>query len=385
MSVRSLPGQLLLDVLLRDGRAALDGLALGVGDERPEDRRRVDARVGEELPVLGGEQGVDHRRGHGVEGHQHPVLGVEGREGRQLGPRCVQEEGGLDRRPDGRQRHLRQHIAEARDGRDGEQHDREHDPAQPPDHRALAGSAAQGPWQRLPEGEAVTPPLRSRAAAATSSAVTAPPLPAVDQARPATAAVRACRRPWSGSRRAGGWTPADARVASSGGRPAQRHDRGPAGRRGSPGGRGPGRRRAAVPLHPGRPGSWRRRCCRGGDPGRRERAATGRVGRGAVDEAACRLRLHEATPAHIRARPPPATAAARRTASCPRMVPGPPTSFIARPSISGAALDVTWSPTVKSDVRVPEPTAMGWEGPGGRRLKTSGSVGRGPAPPRTSG
>ena len=52
-----------LHVLLGDRGPALQGPAPEVGDGRPRDGREIDAGVGEEVPVLGGEDGVDQHLG----------------------------------------------------------------------------------------------------------------------------------------------------------------------------------------------------------------------------------------------------------------------------------------------------------------------------------
>jgi hypothetical protein len=61
--------------LLGDGRRALLGLARAqVGEERAHHAAVVDALVGPEAGVLGGDEGVDQDRRHVVEADQGPAL-----------------------------------------------------------------------------------------------------------------------------------------------------------------------------------------------------------------------------------------------------------------------------------------------------------------------
>ncbi len=67
-----------LHVLLGDGRAALaDPAALEVLPRGPGDADGVDAAVAEEVPVLGGQHGVDQDLGHLLELDVDPVLLTE--------------------------------------------------------------------------------------------------------------------------------------------------------------------------------------------------------------------------------------------------------------------------------------------------------------------
>src|SRR3546814_1295306 len=73
---RELEGQeRVLLLLLGDGRPALlHAFTLYVPVDGPGDAYRVDAGVGEELAVLGGEHGVDEDLRHLAEGDRDPVL-----------------------------------------------------------------------------------------------------------------------------------------------------------------------------------------------------------------------------------------------------------------------------------------------------------------------